>query len=66
MKKQEEMTYEQASARLEDIVAALEKNEASLEESLALFEEGTHLVAFCSEKLRTAQLKITELEKETQ
>ncbi|MBE6719876.1 MAG: exodeoxyribonuclease VII small subunit, partial [Ruminococcaceae bacterium] len=36
-----EMTYEKAIERLEEIVTLLEKNEASLDESLALFEEGT-------------------------
>lgn len=59
-----EMTYEKAISRLEEIVTALEKNEASLEESLKLFEEGTKLTAFCSDKLKNAQQKITELTKE--
>lgn len=59
-----EMTYENAIARLEEIVTALEKNEASLDESLKLFEEGTKLTAFCADKLKNAQQKITELTKE--
>ena len=59
-----EMTYEKAVLRLEEIVAALEKNEVSLDESLKLFEEGTRLTAFCADKLKSAQQKITELVKE--
>lgn len=59
-----EMTYEKAILRLEEIVAALEKNEVSLDESLKLFEEGTKLTAFCADKLKNAQQKITELTKE--
>lgn len=59
-----EMTYEKAISRLEEIVSALEKNEVSLEESLKLFEEGTKLTAICAEKLKNAQQKITELNKE--
>ncbi len=59
-----EMTYEKAISRLEEIVTALEKNEVSLDESLKLFEEGTKLTAFCADKIKNAQQKITELVKE--
>lgn len=58
-----EMTYEKAIERLEEIVSLLEKNEISLDESMKLFEEGTKLSRFCAEKLKNAQQKITELEK---
>ena len=59
-----EMTYEQAISRLEEIVKILEKNDATLEESLKLFEEGTRLTAFCSEMLKNAKTKIIEINKE--
>lgn len=59
-----ELTYEYAIKRLEEIVNLLENNEASLDESMKLFEEGTKLTAFCSEKLREAEQKITVLTKE--
>lgn len=59
-----EMTYEKAILRLEEIVSSLEKNEVSLDESLKLFEEGTKLTAFCADKLKNAQQKITKLTKE--
>ncbi|MBE6741850.1 MAG: exodeoxyribonuclease VII small subunit [Ruminococcaceae bacterium] len=59
-----EMSYEQAVKRLDEIVSLLEKNEIELDEALALFEEGTKLTAFCTKKLSEAKQKITELEKE--
>ncbi len=59
-----EMTYESALKRLEEIVMLLEKNEASLDESIKLFEEGTALAAFCNQKLTDAKQKVTVLNKE--
>lgn len=60
----DEMTYEKAISRLEEIVSLLEKNEISLEESMKLFEEGTKLTVYCSDMLADAQQKITLLTKE--
>lgn len=60
----EELTYEKAMTRLEEIVSLLEKNDVSLDDSIRLFEEGTRLTAFCSEKLKNAKAKITLAEKE--
>ena len=59
----EQVTYEQALARLDEIVAALEKNDLPLDDALALFEEGTKLTALCTEKLENAKQKITVIEK---
>ena len=60
----EDLTYEKAMIRLEEIVSLLEKNDVSLDDSIKLFEEGTRLTAFCSEKLKNAKAKITLAEKE--
>ena len=57
----EKMTYEQAVARLEEIVKLLESGTASLDDSLQLFEEGTRLAAFCSKTLDEAEQKIRTL-----
>ena len=38
-------TFEENMARLEEIVALLEKGDAQLSQSLSLFEEGTRLAA---------------------
>lgn len=57
-KKAEVLTFEEALARLEKIVRSLEEGNVPLDNSLALFEEGTKLVRFCSEKIDAAEQKI--------
>lgn len=57
----QEMTFESAMVRLEEIVAALEGGKCTLDESLKLFEEGTKLTAFCNESLKNAEQKIMKL-----
>ena len=44
-------TFEENMARLEALVAQLERGDAPLSESLALFEEGAKLVSQCRKKL---------------
>ncbi len=56
-----EMTFEQAMARLEQIVATLESGRSTLDDSLRLFEEGARLTAFCQNALKTAEQKIVKL-----
>jgi len=58
---QKETSFEEALARLEQIVAMLEQGQLSLEESMARFEEGTALGKICSRKLAEAQEKIERL-----
>ncbi len=58
---EKQQTFEAAMKRLEEIVAALEGGKCTLDESLKLFEEGTKLTSFCSEKLKTAEQKILKL-----
>jgi exodeoxyribonuclease VII small subunit len=53
-----QMTYEQAFAELEKIVAALESNQSSLDEVMALFERGQQLGQHCNELLNQAELKV--------
>ena len=57
------MTYEEALARLQEIVARLESGEEPLDSSLNLFEEGAKLSSFCYEKLQKAEQKITDITK---
>ena len=58
-----EMTFEQKMARLEEIVAKLEKGAAQLGDSLALFEEGTRLVSACRAELDKAEQQVVKLMK---
>ncbi len=59
-----EKKFEEAMARLEEIVAQLESGELSLEESLQVFEEGMKLAKYCSAKLEEAEKKVTMLVKQ--
>lgn len=52
------LTFETAIARLEEIVKALESGNAPLDNSLSLFEEGVSLVKYCNQKLDTAEQKV--------
>lgn len=61
----ETLAYEEASAELESIVAALEEEQNTLEEALKLFERGQALAARCGALLESAQLKVQKLVEET-
>ena len=55
------MTFEERTARLEQIVRIMEKGEISLEESIKLFQEGTALVQACEKLLDEAELEIKKI-----
>ncbi|MBR6784556.1 MAG: exodeoxyribonuclease VII small subunit [Clostridia bacterium] len=57
-----EMTIEQALARLEQIVKALEGGNVPLEDLIKLFDEGTSLVKLCTERLDKAEEKVKLLQ----
>ena len=57
----ENITFEEAVARLEQIVRAMEEGKLSLDESLAVFEEGIALVRFCNGKLESAEQRVRVL-----
>ena len=55
---QKNLNFEEAIARLEDIVKKLEAGNVSLDESLLEFEEALKLVKLCNEKLESAEQKV--------
>lgn len=55
---QPELNFEEAMARLEQIVRALEGGNVPLDESLTLYEEGVKLVKLCSNRLENAEKRI--------
>lgn len=57
----EKMTYEEAYAELETLLAALETEGRPLDESLALFERGQALIKRCAALLEEAELKVRQL-----
>ena len=61
MSEQQEPTFEQAQAELEQIVERLERGQAPLDEALELWERGEKLYALCRAKLDAAEGRVEEL-----
>ncbi len=57
------ITFEQALARLEEIVRMLESGSAPLDKSLELFEDGVKLVKMCNSQLDNVEQRIKILSK---
>ncbi len=57
----EALTYEEALAELEEIVAALESEQNQLEEAIQLFERGQALATRCGVLLEAAELKVKKV-----
>jgi len=53
-----DLGYEDARARLVDVVRRMESGGITLEESLALWEEGEHLAEVCRTWLAGAQARL--------
>lgn len=60
---EKKLGFEQALARLDEIVRHLEKGDLPLSESLTLFEEGTSLLNTCSKMLDEAEQKVVKIRK---
>jgi len=57
----ENLSFEEAFAKLGDILQKLEAGDLPLTDSLALYEEGMALAKYCGIQLDTAALKIKTL-----
>jgi len=55
------LTFEQALAELEQIVARLESGQAPLEDSIRLYERGAVLKAHCETRLEAARLRVEKI-----
>lgn len=55
------LSFEEAMARLDEIVRRLESGQASLEESIALYAQGGALKAHCEAKLKAAEEKVEKI-----
>ena len=60
------LTFEEAQAELEQIVARLERGEVGVDELTKLWERGEELYRICAAKLEGVQGKIEELARSTQ
>jgi exodeoxyribonuclease VII small subunit len=56
-----DLTYEQAAARVEEIIRRLDSGEASLSETLALVGEGKRLIEVCAAELGAVGAALEEL-----
>jgi exodeoxyribonuclease VII small subunit len=56
-----ELSYEQALAGLEAIVASLESSKLPLDETMSLYERGQALTKHCVELLDKAELRVKQL-----
>jgi exodeoxyribonuclease VII small subunit len=57
----EPLSYEAASARVEEIIRRLDSGEASLNETLALVKEGKSLIELCASELSAVGNALEEL-----
>ncbi len=63
---QKELTFEQALAELEKIVADVEQGKISLEESIVRYERGMKLISHCREVLDSAEKRIETINKQAE
>ena len=63
MAEEKKLKFEQALAKLEQIVSEIEEGKVSLEESIAKYAEGIGLVKHCRKILDAAEQKIQLLAK---
>jgi len=55
------LSFEQALAELEKIVAELESGQAPLERSIEMYERGALLKSHCEARLKAAQLRVEKI-----
>ncbi|MDB5442395.1 MAG: xseB [Phenylobacterium sp.] len=55
------LSFEQALAELEQIVARLESGQAPLEDSIRLYERGAALKTHCEQRLEAARLRVEKI-----
>ncbi|MFD1850583.1 exodeoxyribonuclease VII small subunit [Oceanobacillus bengalensis] len=59
--KNEEITFEEAMTKLEEIVEKLEEGDVPLEKAINYYQEGMSLSKICSDKLSSVQGKMTQI-----
>jgi len=64
MAEKEQLSFEEALKRLNEIVEELEDETVPLEDSIALYEEGIELSKFCADTLEKAELRIERVNEE--
>lgn len=57
----EELSFEEALTKLEEIVEKLEVGDVPLEKAINYYQEGMQLSKICSDKLNNVQKKMTQI-----
>lgn len=60
----EQLSFEEALRRLEEILRKLDQRDLTLDQALSLYEEGIRLVHLCESRLKDARLKVEVILKE--
>uniref|UniRef100_A0A7U3YE26 Exodeoxyribonuclease 7 small subunit n=1 Tax=Geobacillus sp. (strain Y4.1MC1) TaxID=581103 RepID=A0A7U3YE26_GEOS0 len=55
MSEEKELTFEEAMAKLEEIVEKLEEGNVPLEQAISFFQEGVKLSKLCHDKLQNVE-----------
>lgn len=58
---EKELSYEQASKELQEIIVKIEQGNLPLDEAMKLFERGQELIQYCYSSLDKAKGKLTEI-----
>ena len=58
----EELSFEEALTKLENIVRELEAGRIKLDDAVTAYTQAVNLKNFCEKKLKDAQLKIEKIE----
>ena len=61
MQEEQKMTFEEAMAKLEEILSKMDRGEVPLEESMENFEQGMKLIAHCEALLNSYERRISKL-----
>lgn len=56
-----DLTFEAAMQQLDGIVRALESGQGSLDDAIQNYEKGAALRAFCEQRLKDAELRISQI-----
>ena len=59
----EQMTFEKAILRLEEIASALEAGKLALDKAVELYKEGMELSLYCTKEIEKAKLTMEEFGK---
>ena len=61
---EQDLSFEEAYAELEQVVEALEEGTSTLEETLSLYERGIELARYCESVLEEAELRVEVLQRD--